>query len=142
MAISLNPLSWIGAVLQPVADGFKSWNDGRVKIKEAKINATIARYNAEAKMAEKQLDAETDWDLEALRQSANSWKDEWLLFIFTMPMIGSFIPVVQDYVITGWGYIAKAPLWYQTCLLGMVAASFGLRWWFHQNKLKVIGGGE
>lgn len=130
----------IGAFTKPISDGFTAWNDGRVRIKEAKINAQVARYNAEARLAEKEADAERDWDMEALKQQENSWRDEYLTILLSLPLIGSFIPDIQDHVVRGWEYLQKAPLWYQLCFMGVVAATFGLRWWFNRNKFKVMGG--
>lgn len=126
---------WVKALLSPIAEGFKSWNDGRVKIKEAKINAEVARYNAQAKVAEMVQQQEGDWDIEALRQSQYSWKDEWFTIILSLPFIGAFIPKVQDYVIVGFNYLNETPDWYRLAFLGAVCASFGLRWWFKRKNV-------
>ena len=126
-----NILSFLSAPLT-------QWLEGRARIKEAKINAKVAKWNAKARLAEKQIDIEADWDIRALEASKDSWKDELLLVIFSIPFVGSFIPGIQDKVLVGWEYIAKAPLWYQSAYLGMVAASFGLRWWFNKHKVGVM----
>ena len=132
--------NFLSQLTAPIAGAVTKWNEGRVKIAEAKINAKVARYNAEAARATKAIDAETNWDLAALEASKDSWKDEWLTLLLSMPFIGSFIPGIQDAVLKGWEYVAKAPTWYQIAFLGIVAASFGLRWWFNQQKLGALGG--
>lgn len=123
----------ISDIFKTIGDGVKSWNEGRVRIKEAKINAKVAKYEAEGKRYEMALSAETNWDLEALRQSQFSWKDEWFTVLLSAPFVGAFIPKVQDYVITGFNYISQTPDWYQWSFLGAVCASFGLRWWFSKK---------
>lgn len=123
-------------ILSPVTDLVKSWNDGRIKIKEAKLNVELAKYNSEAEKWKSAHEAETDWDLEALRASKNSWKDEYLTIILTMPFIASFFPQVQDYIALGWEYVSRAPEWYQVSLIGVIAASFGLRWMFNKKLVK------
>ncbi len=126
-------MSWnpIGAI----ADAFTSYREGRTKVKEAKIRRDVAKFDAEAKRYEKLIDVEADWDKEALRQSQFSWKDEFLTIVFFAPFVGAFIPKVQDYVLTGFQYLGKVPEWYIVCILGIVAATFGLRWWFTKKKL-------
>lgn len=125
----------IDGIVNAVSSGFKSWNDGRTRIKEAKIQSEIAKYNAEAETYRMALQAETDWDVAALKASEKSWKDEWLTLLLSAPFIGAFIPTVQDYVMKGFEYLDKTPVWYQWSFLGVVAASFGLRWWFNKKNV-------
>lgn len=126
-------MAWYSVLLKPLVDGLTSWNKGRVKIKEAKIQVQLAKYKAQEARWQSALKAETDWDMEALKQSRFTWKDEYLLFILTLPFIGSFIPEIQDDVVKGWDYVAKAPVWYQTAFIGVIAATFGLRWLFQKR---------
>ena len=138
-----NPLQWCNAmknILSFLSAPLTQWLEGRARIKEAKINAKVAKWNAKAEQAKRAQEITADWDLRAMEAAKESWKDELLLLIFSAPFVGSFIPGVQDAVLRGWEYVAKAPLWYQVCYAGMVAASFGLRWWFTQNRLGVIKG--
>jgi len=93
----------------------------RAEIEVAKAKAEIARWEALAR-------AEADWDTEALRQSQFSWKDEWFVVLLSAPFIASFVPGLQDHVLLGWDYVARAPGWYQWSFLGAVIAAFGLRW--------------
>ena len=120
-------------ILEPVTGLIKSWNDGRIQIKQAKIGVQLAKYTAEAERWKSAHQSETNWDLAALEASKTSWKDEYLTLVFTAPFIGSFIPEVQDQVSKGWGYVSNAPEWYQMALIGIIAASFGLRWMFNRK---------
>lgn len=102
--------------------------EGNLRIEKARIDATIARVQQASQ-------SETDWDLEALRASQTSWKDEWFALLLSLPFIGSFIPVVQDYVAVGWENVSMSPLWYQASFIGAICASFGIRWYLKSAKL-------
>jgi hypothetical protein len=129
----------IGAIVTAVSEGFQSWSSDRKEIKKAKLAVKLAKLGSEEARWQTQAKAESDWDLEALRQSQYSWKDEWLLFILSLPFVGSFVPKIQDYVVIGWEYVSKAPMWYQICFIGVVAASFGLRWLVDKYQKKMVG---
>lgn len=112
------------------------WYDGRVQISQAKAEAKVARWNAEAELAKLNARAELDWDMAALKASQRSWKDEYLTILLTIPLVLSFVPLTQPYVAQGWQELSNAPHWYWVCLMGIIAATFGLRWWFTQTKVK------
>ena len=40
----------------------------------------------EAEIKKKQLTGEIDWDLAAIQATQNSWKDEWLTILFSVPL--------------------------------------------------------
>jgi len=104
--------------------------DNKKVKQEKKLEIDLKKMEAQASLDIANQKATTDYDIEALRQSQNSWKDEYLTILLSLPIIGSFFPVVQDYVATGWTYVSQAPLWYQASFIGVIAASFGLRWLF------------
>ena len=76
---------------------------------------------------EKKATGEIDWDLEAIKGSQNSWKDEWLVILFSVPLILAFIPGMEDVVSHGFQQLEQMPEWYQYSLGVIVAASFGVR---------------
>lgn len=131
----------IGALTGPVVSWLESREqlkakklEGKIRIEEAKIKAEEARWHETAK-------ADSEYDVEAQRQMALSWKDEYIMFIMTLPVIGSFIPGIQDHVAKGWEYVALAPTWFQWSLIGIISATFGLRWLFKiSNPIKGLGG--
>jgi hypothetical protein len=118
-----------------VAEPIRGYNERKAIEKQAEADVVV--LNAQAKVAEAQTrlrlaedgqKVEADYDAKAQAQMEHTWKDEYLLFILTLPIIGSFIPGVQESVVVGWEYVAKAPEWYIVSFLGLVAATFGLRW--------------
>ena len=76
---------------------------------------------------EKKATGEIDWDLEMARGSQSSWKDEWLVILFSIPLILSFIPGMEGVVANGFAQLDQMPEWYQYSLGVIVAASFGVR---------------
>jgi len=76
---------------------------------------------------QKKATGEIDWDLKMADASASSWKDEWLVILFSIPLILAFIPGMEDIVSRGFQQLEQMPQWYQYSLGTIVAASFGTR---------------
>ena len=95
--------------------------------KKAEQAASAAKKKAEAIVYERKANAEIDWDLEAIKGSASSWKDEWLTILFSIPLILAFIPGMEEVVANGFAQLQAMPEWYQYSLGVIVAASFGVR---------------
>ena len=76
---------------------------------------------------EKKATGEIDWDLEIAKSKANSWADEWLVILFSIPLILAFVPGMEEVVANGFAQLEAMPQWYQYSLGVIVAASFGVR---------------
>lgn len=147
--MSWNPLSWIPDLLTTAADKVGDYfirdkemeaadRAGKLRIKEAKVNAEIARWEAKAAREAALTKAEIDWDAEALRQMQYSWKDEFLLVAVWVPILWTMFAGILDGLTAGVAYVDAAsmgwealdlvPQWYQWSALGILAATFGLRW--------------
>ena len=113
--------------LGPITSLVTTWLEGNVEKSKAKTAAEVALKNAEAIVYEKKATAEIDWDLEAIKGSQNSWKDEWLTILFSIPMILAFIPGMEGVVQRGFEQLDSMPEWYQVSLSVIIAASFGIR---------------
>ena len=81
----------------------------------------------EAEIKKKQLTGEIDWDLAAIQATQNSWKDEWITLLFSIPLILAFIPGAEGWVDRGFEQLSKAPDWYFYSLGIAISASFGVR---------------
>jgi len=136
-----NPLSLITGMFSTGAEVYKVKVENRRKIVEAKHDLKLAKIHAETGRVNKVIEATTNWDMEAMRQSQFSWKDEALMIILFAPFVGAFIPGLQKYIKSGFETIAELPLWYQLSLVGIIAASFGLRWLF-QGKVDKLKSAE
>jgi hypothetical protein len=63
----------------------------------------------------------------AQQNAGNSFKDEWLTLLFSIPLILCFIPSAVPYVKEGFAVLEEMPDWYQYLLSLVVACSFGVR---------------
>ena len=64
--------------------------------------------------------------MEQVRQTANSWKDEWLVLFFSAVFLMHFLPWTQGYMITGWEILQSANDYFWIILLTIVGGSFGV----------------
>lgn len=96
--------------------------ESKAKIEEAKTEAQIAQLKRVA-------ETESNYDLEALRQTQYSWKDEFALVVVVFPFIGAFLPWTQQYIKEGWIFLSEhTPDEYWFIFSGAIAASLGIRW--------------
>lgn len=102
---------------------------------EKRLELDLKKMEHRATLDTMNQKAMSDYDIEAIKAQKESWKDEYLTILMSLPIIGSFVPGVQENIATGWKYVALAPDWYVLSFLGIVAATFGLRWLF-QRQLK------
>ena len=116
-----------GALLGPVVKIAGSFLEGHLATTKANNNVKVAEAMAKATIMEKQATGEIDWDLEAIKGSQNSWKDEWLVILFSIPLILAFIPGGEEIVQKGFAQLEQMPEWYQYSLGVIIAASFGVR---------------
>ena len=115
------------ALIGPISSLASTWLEGKVEKTKAETGAKVAKAKAEAVIMEKKATGEIDWDLEAIKGSQNSWKDEWLVILFSIPLILAFIPGMEEVVANGFAQLETMPQWYQYSLGVIVAASFGVR---------------
>jgi hypothetical protein len=115
------------ALIGPIANLAGTWLEGKVEKTKAETGAKVARAKAEATIMEKKATGELEWDLEMARGSQSSWKDEWLVILFSVPLILAFIPGMEGVVANGFTQLEAMPQWYQYSLGIIVAASFGVR---------------
>jgi len=82
----------------------------------------------EAEIKKKQLTGELDWDIAAIQATQNSWKDEWITLLFSIPLILAFCGDWGNQIVqAGFTSLQSMPTWYQYSLGGIVSASIGMR---------------
>lgn len=103
----------------------------KIEIRKVKVEAYKLLIMAEALSKAKRLDreAEMDYDLDrvAMQNMEKSWKDELILLIWLMPVVVSFIPEWQPYVVAGFAGLDNVPNWYVFILVGMITVIYGMR---------------
>ena len=94
----------------------------------AVIEGKTAVKKAEAETKMKIATGEIDWDIEAMKATQNSWKDEWITLLFSIPLILAFCGDWGNEIVqAGFTALEVMPDWYQYSLGGIVSASIGMR---------------
>ena len=116
------------ALIGPISCLAGTWLEGKVEKTKAEAGAKVAKAKAEATIMEKKATGEIDWDLEMAKGSQNSWKDEWLTILFSVPLVLAFCGDWGRQVVTD-GFVAleAMPEYYRYTLGIIVSASFGTR---------------
>jgi hypothetical protein len=116
------------ALLGPISSLAGTWLEGRVETAKAETGAKVAKAKAEATIMEKKACGEIDWDLKMADASANSWKDEWLTILFSIPLILAFCGDWGRHIVSeGFAALEAMPEYYQYTLGVIVSASFATR---------------
>lgn len=123
------PWPIIGGIISGVVELGKTIGGGIIERKKIKTEGKIAIKKAKMEMKVNRYKQLGEMDLEAMKGMQFSWKDEYLLILFSIPLILSFIPWCVPWVQAGFQVLLGLPAWYQWSITGMVAATFGLRTW-------------
>lgn len=109
----------LGTIGQSWMEKRKIRAEGKIKIEEAKINAKVRK-----------VDNLHDLDQKSVSDMRFSWKDEFWSLVFGLILLASFIPQTQPYIKEGFVFMKEStPWWFEYSLVGIIAASFGLRGW-------------
>ncbi len=100
---------------------------GYIETKKAKAENKLVELKAHKEIINKQIKGEIDFDIEAIKGNKESYKDEWLTFIFSIPLILAFIPGCEEIVSKGFEALDKCPTWYKAAVSAMIASVFSLR---------------
>ena len=91
------------------------------------IDSKAQKQLIDAEIRKKQLTGEIDWELEAIRSSQNSWKDELWTIVFVVILAANFFPSLQETMARGFANLETTPVWIQWGMYASIAASFGIR---------------
>ena len=114
-------------MLSIISDYFKD----KSEIKKVQVEADKLLIMAEAKSKAKRLEreAEMDYDLDKIAMIAmdKSWKDEFLLILFSIPIAMCFFPEYRQYVEDGFKTLNIIPEWFIYIYVAMIVVIYGLR---------------
>ena len=132
-------MNWLGAILEPITNIIKEpiveWQKRKTlevqqvesdKLRQHELN--LKKSDIAFELAKQGQQIEADWDTNAQSDMKTSWKDEYLVILFSIPLILSFIPYTQEAILRGFETLDKTPEWYMFLVTGIVASVFGLRW--------------
>ena len=128
----------VGTLPESVVGYYREKNQLKQELKKAKLQGKIdlARAAVERRIAE-QAHAQT-WEMAYLGMQAKSYKDEIVLAVFLWPLVGVFVPVVQDYVMVGFDYLGNIPAWWVGLTVAISLAIYGIR---HKNANRIAAPG-
>ena len=118
----------IGQLLGPVTSIVGGIVQGKMEQKAAETKAKVAKAEAQAQIMLSQATSEADWEKVMAEGSQDSWKDEWLTILFSVPLILAFCGEWgRDIVADGFVALNAMPDYYRYTLGAIVSASFGIR---------------
>ena len=106
--MSLNPFTWIkdavGAIASPISKGYQA-NQARKQAKETgQAKLALAKEDNGYK-----LDMTTaEWEALSKQNEGETWKDEYITIVITMPFVGQFIGAVASVLTADIKYIEAA----------------------------------
>lgn len=138
-------MSWFSTILEPIVNVVKEpiveWqkrktieveNESKERDRQHELN--LKKIDIAFELAKQGQQIEADWDTNAQQDMKTSWKDEFYVILFSIPLIMAFIPDMQDIVLKGFETLNKTPDWYMLLVTGIVASVFGLRWLISRKK--------
>lgn len=117
----------VGSLPESLVGYFETKQKLKQDLKLAKLKGKIAIENAKAERKAREQGHVHSWEMMYVKMQENSWKDEIVLGVILWPFVGVFIPVVQDYVLTGFDYLAKVPYWWVGLAVVISSAIYGIR---------------
>ena len=74
----------------------------------------------------KEIEATKSISIEQIKQQESSYKDEWLVVVFSLIFLAHFVPAFQESMLRGWEILEYASDYFWIIILTIVGASFGV----------------
>jgi len=119
----------IGQLIGPIANLAGGWLQGKADAQAAAANLKLVEAEAKATIMKSAATSEAEWERLMAQGTQNSWKDEYLVLLFSIPLILSFLPFewAKQAVTDGFAALETMPQWYSYTLGVIVASSFAVR---------------
>jgi len=117
----------LGKVAPKVADFYIQKQQLKQEVILKRLEGKIAWQVAKTQRAAASEGRDHEWELLSIRNSG--YKDEWVLFLLSIPMVMSFIPSLQVHVVNGFAALEGTPQWYRWLTLVVFSAIYGVRVW-------------
>ena len=116
------------ALLGPLGSLASTWLSSKVETKAAETRMKVSEADAKAKIMLSAATSEADWEKIMAQGTQNSLKDEYLVLLFSIPLILAFCgDWGRQTVADGFAALSTMPDWYQYTLGVIVASSFAVR---------------
>lgn len=128
----------IQALIGPLTELAGGWLKGKADAQAAAANLKLVEAEAKATIMKSAATSEAEWEKIMAQGSQNSWKDEYLVILYSIPLCLVFTgDWGREVVAEGFAALETMPEWYQYTLGVIVAASFGVR-----SATKFFGGNK
>ncbi len=118
----------IQALIPAITELAGGWLKGKAEQKAAESKAKVAKAIAEAEVMKVAATHEAGWEKIMAQGTVHSLKDEWLVLLFSIPLILAFCGEWgRGIVADGFAALSTMPEWYQYSLGVIVASSFAVR---------------
>lgn len=126
------------ALIGPLTELAGGWLKGKADAQAAAANLKLVEAEAKAAIMKSAATSEAEWEKIMAQGSQNSWKDEWLTILFSIPLILAFCgDWGREVVSEGFTALEAMPSYYQYTLGVIVSASFAVR-----SATKFFGGNK
>ena len=133
------------AIISGITGYFKDKNEIKKVEVEAEKMLVLAKAEAEANKMKRESEQDYDLDKIAMMAMEKSWKDEFLLILFSIPIAMCFFPDYRQYVEDGFKTLNIIPEWFMYIYVAMIVVIYGLRGllrMFLQLMIDKIGGSK
>ena len=133
------------AIISGITGYFKDKNEIKKVEVEAEKMLVLAKAEAEANKMKRESEQDYDLDKIAMNAMDKSWKDEFLLILFSIPIAMCFFPEYRQYVEDGFKTLNIIPEWFMYIYVAMIVVIYGLRGllrMFLQLMIDKIGGSK
>jgi hypothetical protein len=124
-------MSILGSVLGDlggkVVEALSSRSQRKHEQKVQALELEKLRHSKQIELIQSGQELDNAWELEQIKNSG--FKDEIVLFLLSIPLVMSFIPEMQPYVVDGFAALSQTPEWYQWLILAVFTAIYGIRIW-------------
>ena len=121
----------LGKVAPKVADYYIQKQQLKQEIELEVLRGKAEYERQKTARAEASEGRDHEWEMLSIRNSG--YKDEWVLFLVSIPMVMSFIPSTVQYVVSGFEALEGTPPWYRFMITAIFLAIYGIRMWRRQN---------
>jgi hypothetical protein len=126
------------ALIGPLTELAGGWLKGKADAQAAAANLKLVEAEAKAAIMKSAATSEAEWEKIMAQGSQSSWKDEYLVILYSIPLCLVFTgDWGREVVAEGFAALETMPEWYQYTLGVIVAASFGVR-----SATKFFGGNK
>lgn len=124
-------LSGLLSIGGAIVNGISNYFTGKQEISKIQLEAdkmlVMAEAQAKAERLKRESEQDYDLDKQAMLNMNSSWKDEFLLLLFSIPVVLCFHPSYRIYVEDGFKTLNVIPEWFMYVYIGMIVVIYGMR---------------